>query len=232
MNSVIVHETEPVTLVGGGDVDPGDFIDALRLAPALYAADGGAGRAIAAGQMPRGVLGDLDSIDADSRARLPPARLHRIAEQETTDFDKCLRSIAAPLILGVGFRGPRADHALAALSGLLAHPWQACILIDPEAVICLCPPALSLSLAPGTRVSLFPLVPARGRSEGLDWPIDGLDLSPGGRIGTSNRTTGGRVQILTDAPGLLLILPRPCLGALAPARASAPSWPRTAAPAR
>ena len=68
------------------------------------------------------------------------------------------------------------------------------------------PPRIELPLAPGCRVSLFPMAPLSARSEGLEWPLDGLALAPSGRVATSNRATGP-VRIAPDAPGLLCLLP-------------------------
>jgi thiamine pyrophosphokinase len=39
---------------------------------------------------PEAVIGDFDSIRPAARTALPPDRLHPIAEQDTTDFDKAL----------------------------------------------------------------------------------------------------------------------------------------------
>ena len=49
-----------------------------------------------------------------------------------------------------------------------------------------------------------------GRSQGLRWPIDGLDFAPSGRIGTSNEVTGP-VVLVFDGPGMLVITPREAL---------------------
>ena len=118
MSDVIIDRDGPVLVVGGGATDP-DLLtrDAARAA-ALVAADGGAAVCLAAGLTPDAVIGDMDSIPGPVRARIPAARVHEIAEQESTDFDKCLRSIRAPLVLGHGFLGARLDHALAALTVL------------------------------------------------------------------------------------------------------------------
>ena len=72
---------------------------------------------------------------------------------------------------------------------------------------------LDLALVPGDRLSLFPLTQVRGRSLGLHWPIDGLDMAPDGRIGTSNRVSEARVRLEFDQPGMLVILPRARLDA-------------------
>jgi thiamine pyrophosphokinase len=45
------------------------------------------------------------------------------------------------------------------------------------------------------------------RSERLLYPLDGLTLAPGGRLGTSNAGLGGRVEIVpSDETPWLLIL--------------------------
>lgn len=200
-------------LVGGGELSARDF-DALRpYANRFVAADSGAAAVLAHGHSPEAVIGDLDSLGAETRAALPGDRVHLIAEQDSTDFDKCLRNVAAPLILGIGFLGARIDHQLSVFNRLAARPDKRCVLLGRDDVVCLAPPSLTLDLAPGTRVSLFPMAPVTGRSTGLRWPIDGLEFAPDGRVGTSNEATGP-VHLETDAPGLLVILPRPALAPL------------------
>ncbi len=213
---MIVDTSEDVTLLGAGDIADGTLNDALALAPILVAADGAAGRALALGLMPQAVIGDLDSLDAATRARIPPERLHGLAEQDSTDFDKCLRNISAPLVLGVGFAGQRLDHELAAYNALVRLAGHRCILIGPVDICFHAPPRLALDLAPGTRVSLFPMAPVTGRSTGLRWPIGGLHFAPDGRVGTSNEATGP-VALEFDGPGMLVILP---MAALRPAMAA------------
>ena len=213
MTSLIVQTNEMVTLLGGGQMAPGDLQVALGHAPFLVAADGGADRALAAGLVPEAVIGDFDSLSDAARQAIPDARLHEIAEQETTDFDKCLRLVEAPLMLGVGFMGKRLDHKLAALAGLVRAPGRRCILVGPNDIAFLCPPELRIALEPGSRFSLFPMGPVRGASRGLTWPIDDIDFLPGGRLGTSNRVEGGVVELTMEAPLMLVILPRAALGA-------------------
>ena len=216
----------PVTLIGAGAAADADLAEARAHAPRVVAADGGAGRALAAGLMPEAVFGDFDSLDAATRRAIPEARLHHVAEQETTDFDKALRHIAAPLVLGVGFLGARLDHLLAAQTVLARRAERRCLLIGGADLVFLCPPELSLDLDAGSRVSLYPLAEVRGRSEGLFWPIDGLTFAPGGVIGTSNRVTAGPVRLSMEAPAMLVILPRETLGAAVRALAGpGPAWP-------
>ncbi len=213
MNESIVHSKRGVTILGDGEILPAVLDEALIHAPLLVAADGGAARALALGHDPAAVIGDLDSLDAATRAALPPERVHLITDQETTDFDKCLRSIRAPLLLAVGFTGARLDHEMAAFSTLLQHARRPCLLIGPEDVAFVAPLELRLALAPGTRVSLFPMGRVTGESRGLRWPIDGIRFAPGGRIGTSNEAVGREVALRLSARRMLVFLPRTALSA-------------------
>ena len=63
-----------------------------------------------------------------------------------------------------------------------------------------------IGLPRGTRLSLFPLGPVQGDSEGLRWPLAGLDFAPDGMIGTSNEVSGP-VRLRMQAPKMLVILP-------------------------
>lgn len=215
MNHPIVESREGITLVAGGPVAARDLTSALLRAPVLVAADGGADRALALGHMPAAVIGDFDSIGA-ARDRLPADILHPVAEQETTDFDKALRSVAAPFVLALGVLGGRMDHALAAMTVLAARGAAGAppgIALSRDDVVFCAPPRLDLALAAGDRLSLWPMAPVGGQSRGLDWPIDGIAFSPAGRIGTSNRVTDGAVSLRLDGPGMLVILPRARLDA-------------------
>jgi thiamine pyrophosphokinase len=213
MNKLIVDETRPVTLVGGGDLGRDDLEWALSLAPFLVAADGGAGHALAQNHLPRAVIGDFDSISPDVTAQIPSDRLFHLAEQDTTDFDKALRSIRAPLVLAVGFLGGRVDHQLAALNTLVQHQGPPCILLGSHEVIFHLPSRIALPLVAKETVSLFPLRAVSARSFGLEWPLEGLRMKPGGQIGTSNRALGP-ITISVDGPGLLAMVPRWHLPAL------------------
>lgn len=222
MNDPLVESLDGVTLIGGGALSRAQMDRALGLAPRLVAADGGAVRALALGRVPEAVIGDFDSLDAETRARLDPAGLHRIPEQETTDFDKALRSIRAPFVLALGFVGSRLDHTLGAFNTLARHPDRRCLLLGGDDLCFLAPRALDLALPVGTRVSLFPVGPVSGRSTGLRWPIDGIDFAPDSITGTSNEVTGEAVSLRFGARAMLVILPQE---ALAPALAGLAAAP-------
>lgn len=229
MIDTIVSRNHPITLVGGGESKPEDLYIALNQAPICVAVDGGVVPAMAAGVDIVSVIGDFDSIPADLLASLPPALCQRITEQDSTDFEKALTRVEAPLLIGVGFLGGRVDHQLAAFHTLLRFADRPCILLGATEIICLAPPHLSLPTEEGEVVSLFPLTDVTGRSTGLAWPIDGLHMGPEARSGTSNQALGP-MTLDVDAPGLLLILPRRLISALGQAllQPQAARWPARA----
>lgn len=210
MTAGIVQSRLPVTLLGAGESAVSDMDEMLAMAPTLVAADGGANVAIAAGIVPDRVIGDLDSLSGAARAAIPADRLVRIEDQSTTDFEKCLERIRAPLILAVGFTGARIDHELAVWNVLARRGAQHCVVIGREDVVVLAPARLRLDVVPGTRVSLFPMSPVRAESAGLRWPVKGLAFAPDGVLGTSNEATGP-VELVVHEGRLLLILPRAAL---------------------
>ena len=203
----VLRTREGVTLVGGAPVGTRILAEALRRAPVLVAADGGADACLAAGRTPERVVGDLDSASPAARAAFADRTIH-VAEQDSTDFAKALRHLDAPFVLGIGFLGARIDHALAAFSHMAARGAGAApvVLLSDHDCAALVPAALTLALEAGDRVSLWPLGEARLRSEGLRWPLGGLALRPDGQVGTSNLAEGP-VRLSCDGPCLILLDP-------------------------
>ncbi|KUJ85629.1 thiamine pyrophosphokinase [Ruegeria marisrubri] len=228
-NNVIVRSEKPITLVGGGEIGPDDLNMTLNSANLLVAADGGAHAVLASGRMPDVVIGDFDSLQPGEMHQIPQERLFPIREQDTTDFDKALRNVAAPLVFGVGFTGARVDHQLAVFSSMIRWRDRPCLILGEREVIFHAPPWIRLPVEPGSVVSLFPMRRVTGRSEGLEWPIDGLVLEPDGMIGTSNRALGEMV-LEVDGPGLLVMVPREALGLVTQAflTGQAGRWPARA----
>lgn len=226
MTESIVHSLVPVTLVGGGQATIKEVQLALTIAPVCVAVDGGLSLALASGAAPQAVIGDMDSVAPEALAQMPPERRHRVTEQQTTDFGKALRSVAAPVVVAVGFCGGRLDHQLAALHVLLVHQHRACVLMAGDQVAFHAPPRIAVPTAEGDVVSLFPMRPLSGRSEGLAWPIDGLHFDPLTFIGTSNRATG-RITLWMDAPGMIAMVPKALIQPVAQALSdqAAARWP-------
>jgi thiamine pyrophosphokinase len=233
VKKTIVSSRDPVTILGGGTVFADDLSLAQTYSSVIVAADSGAHVALEADVELAAVIGDMDSISTRSFAQIPPEKRFVITEQDSTDFDKALRHVETPLVIAVGFSGGCIDHQLAVFHTLVRRPDRPCLVLAEHDVIFLCPRRIDLPLPPRTRVSLFPLGPVSGRSEGLEWPIDGLQFAPGKLSGTSNRATGP-VSLEMEAPCMLCILPRTFFADVIRVLMALPpeygQWPARAAP--
>ncbi|MEL7114896.1 MAG: thiamine diphosphokinase [Pseudomonadota bacterium] len=211
MGSRIVQSSEIVTLIGAGPVADDVLHESLTIAPKVIAADGGAKTAMSRGRVPEAVIGDFDSLDSRLRAAIPPDRLHHIADQNTTDFEKALSAIAAPLILAVGFTGQRLDHELAVYNALVRGLGPPVIVLGEEDLCFALTGEVTLALEVGTRISLFPMAEVRCANTGLRWPTDHLTFRPWGRVGTSNEAALPEVTLRPSGTGMLVIMPRDTL---------------------
>ena len=200
----------PTVLFGASPVEPSvlKVTQKLKSWPVL-AADGGLNAAINAGLLPQIVIGDMDSVtDLD---QLPVSiRQIRLSGQDDTDFEKCLRLIKAPLIVGVGFLDGRLDHSLAALDAMarLEHD-RPVLLAGSSDVVLRLRGNIKLLLDRGCRVSIWPLGCQHFiRSEGLDWPLDDLTMQMGHCTGTSNRTNAKTISMTAGkGDGYVVIVP-------------------------
>lgn len=200
----------PVLLVGAGPLTREDFDFARRFAEIIVAVDGGFDALADWDIRPDAVLGDMDSIRGTVPVSVP---LLPIDGQDTTDLEKALCVVDAPLIIGIGFLDGRLDHTLAAMHALVAAEGRRSVLVGSEDVVFAALPEWRASLVPGTRVSFYPVrrVLAVG-SKGLRWPIDGLLLDAGLQIGVSNEAAAQEVAAWFADRGAVTILPRAFLG--------------------
>lgn len=197
-----VEFNQPITLLGGAEV-ASRHLRALVDSPyPLICADGGANTAVEFGLKPEMIIGDMDSFSGQFDGEV----LH-LSEQNTTDFEKCLYSVKAPLYIGYGFLGGRVDHQLTALSVLVRYPDRKVILFGDDDICFCCPKQFEMDLPKGTRVSVFPLSDTKMRSSGLKWPLNGIDMSPSTRTGTSNQANGQPIQLMLDQGDAVVILP-------------------------
>lgn len=213
MKNAIVETKHGITVLAGGRAKRRQITRALGYAPVLVAADKGAFTALKRGLMPQAVIGDMDS-GTDLAGRIPPDRLHRIAEQDSTDFQKCLYSVRTPFVIGLGLTGSRLDHSLAGLSALAAHDAMPVLALAGKDVVFAPRLPVTLRLPVGTRVSLFAMAEMRGTASGLEWPIEAVRFGPMGQLGTSNRSSRPEVRLEFSGPGMLVILPARHIGAV------------------
>ena len=164
MNPLLFRAAGAVTLVGGAAVDPRQLEAALALAPHAVAADGGGNLALPGGRAFEAVIGDMDLLKDPAAARAAGTALYAVREQDSTDLEKCLYSVEAPLFIGLGFLGGRIDHHLAAMSALVKFPGKPVVLIGGDG------PVLPLPARARAR--------AAGRDAGLALS-DGAGAGPG-----------------------------------------------------
>ncbi|MGB9723714.1 MAG: thiamine diphosphokinase [Chloroflexia bacterium] len=182
----------------------------------IVAADGGARHARSLGLRPDAVVGDGDSLDAETARWLEEQGVLRVAypaDKDETDLELALLyavRAGAGEILVLGAQGGRPDQMLANLL-LLAHPdlagcrvrllgaaYQALVLRGGEEVV--------LRGRVGDTLSLLPLSEARGvHASGLRWSLGGDTFPLGPARGISNELTSPQARISLEE-GLLLIV--------------------------
>ncbi len=183
----------------------------------IVAANGGACHARSLGIRPDVVVGDADSLDAETARWLEEqgvARAQHPTAKDETDLELALlyavRAGAREILL-LGAQGGRPDQMLANLL-LLAHPalagcrvrllgknYQALVLRGGEET--------TLTGQVGDTLSLLPLSEqAQGiETAGLRWALSGDTLRLGPARGISNELTSPQVRIALQK-GLLLIV--------------------------
>ncbi len=205
-----------VTIVANGELtlSPGEA-RLLSMGHHLICCDGAYKTLKRLGFKPEFVVGDGDSIAPRDRAALGERFVH-YPDQDTNDLDKAVRFARERYgqdigLLFVGLGGKREDHAIANFFRLLSfvHDGRLVLAATPHG----CCYAVKnkfriLALKPGQPVSIFAPYPGtRLTSTGLDWPLDGVDLSDPWSA-TLNRVTSGDVTLTSvgeDHPFLVYI---------------------------
>jgi thiamine pyrophosphokinase len=213
-NKILQYAT-PVVLAGGGDIQIDVVLRLCKAGWPVIAADGGADLLSGAGVVPDAVVGDLDSI-TDIKRYQSTTQLIEVSEQDTTDFEKCLYTVAAPLYVATGFTGSRLDHTLASMHVLHRYVDSHRVLLAAGDDVCFAHRGdLSIAASEGTRFSVFPLTASGfSESEGLLYPLDGLKLASGGLIGTSNSVVAECVSLRSKRGVYCVIMPVQQLDAL------------------
>jgi thiamine pyrophosphokinase len=182
----------------------------------VVAADSGLITAEESGYKPAFVIGDMDSLDDDSRlSAYPPERVIRYPhDKDYTDtelaFSFALEKGCDDLWL-IGGGGGRIDHLFAIRSLFERERFPCRWITDAEDIYCIdsktCQNELSLKLEKGAVVSVFPLGsgPWKTASKGLKWPLDDLNWDRG-FFGLSNEATDGDFSIKAETGRFMIIL--------------------------
>jgi len=202
--------TTVVVLSGG----PGSVhVTDLPAGATVIAADGGAELARMLGLRVDLVVGDMDSISAETLAGIERVERHA-AEKDATDLELAL--VAAlrfeperVLVLGGG--GGRLDHLFGGLL-LLAAEAYAGVRVDAQfgaAAVHVIRGERTLHGEPGELISLL-AVHGRARgvvTDGLVYPLRSETLEPGSSRGVSNVFAGPQARIALEGGVLLAVRP-------------------------
>lgn len=195
MNAVIVANAP--------DLDAAPFVERIRAAGLLLAADGGALPLLRLGIVPQIVIGDLDSLEESALVELARrgAELRRFPRaKDETDLELALLLASerdAGRIDVLGALGGRWDHTLANVA-MLAMPelrGRSVRLIDGNQTLFVIRDAAPVHGTRGDTVSLLPLTPlVHGvTTAGLLYPLTDATLSYERARGVSN--------VLLEPPG-------------------------------
>ncbi len=221
----MVKEAEPSRWQGGSFVmravlfangdrpEPAAARRLVKTADLVVAIDGGSQHVLALGVFPHVVIGDLDSLDPDLRARLAEAGTRFLAyppEKDETDLELALLYAieqGAGEIFVLGALGKRIDQTVANLL-LLAHPaltGTSVRIVAGNQEVFLIRDEASVEGHPGDTVSLLPIGgDARGvTTEGLKWSLADETLRLGPARGVSNVLLGRKARVRVRE-GLLL----------------------------
>jgi thiamine pyrophosphokinase len=183
--------------------------------PYVVAADAGAATALAFGLRPNVVIGDLDSIDGATLARL---KADGVAfetfprDKDATDGElavqRALQTEPAELILLGFLAGPRLDQAVANVL-LLVRISVPVTMLDEHNECVLLRSGEERAWRPDADeiISLIPLGRSVDgvRTRGLRWPLDGERLELGDTRGISNEPVSAADVGVSIERGLLLI---------------------------
>ncbi len=207
-----------VFVVTGGELGDPVFLreQAAMVKPeAVICADRGARHLQAAGIVPTLIVGDMDSLDAESAKRYEALGCRFIRhprEKDETDTELALHEAfgMGPLEVWIwGAMGYRIDHTLANLSLLVQGAEQGVEvkLIDEWCEVFLVTGRTALDGEAGQTVSLFPFAgDVTGVTlTGFEYPLANAVLAVGHPRGTSNRLAVGRGVIEIDTGCLLAV---------------------------
>jgi len=200
-----------VVVLSGGPGFP--TVADLPAGATVIAADGGAELARTLGLRVDLVVGDLDSISAETLAGIEHVERHA-AEKDATDLELALGAalkLEPERVLVLGGGGGRLDHLLGELL-LLAAEAYAGVRVDAQfgaAAVHVVRGERTLHGRPGDLISLL-AVHARASgivTDGLVYPLRRETLEPGSSRGVSNVFAEPRARISLEGGVLLAVRP-------------------------
>lgn len=203
-------------IMAGARLEALPAAELLQPADLLVAADHGADALLALGLVPHILIGDMDSVTAETRAALEARGVEMVVlpvAKDETDLEMALRLAtdrgARRIDVFGALGGPRLDHLLSAVF-LLAAPWlrgRDVRLRAGRQDMWLARGDTAVHGHSGDLVSLLPLSPTVEdvRTEGLLYSLRGERLLQSAARGVSNQLAGGQARIRHGAGDLLII---------------------------
>lgn len=201
-----------VVVTGGAHPPREKALEWAHGADLIIAADSGLDTARRYGWSPQLVVGDFDSISDDRLlAEFESSKLLRFPpEKDETDTEIAIRiareeGCNETVLIGGG--GGRLDHLLAIVA-LFERPMRPDAWISNTAIVIPVERETIQQGQIGEIISFFPLgcEPARMRSQGLRWPLDGITWTRGD-TGISNEFSEEQIGIAMITGRLLMVRP-------------------------
>lgn len=178
-------------------------------------ADGAAATCVEYLLQPEVILGDLDSLDTDTRNHFRVSKIIKMADQETTDGEKAIQYCIHKnyqVIHILGALGKRVDHTLYNL-GLLTkfrHQVAEMTIISNDETVSLITEKKTFAASSGTRISLLPVFGKveNVTTQGLAYPLQKTTLELGHYSSISNRFTGDSATVSISSGQLLVVIER------------------------
>lgn len=191
-----------------GTLPPRDFFAYPAHIP-IIAADGAAIRLAERGVKPSIIIGDFDTLHRSGLLHRFEAipQLH-IAEQDSTDFEKCLdycTNAGFGSVLVCGIHGGEMEHSL--------NNWSIAMRYASRLALCLYDAgryglpvnhSVDIPVQAGDTISLIPQPHAVLTTSGLHWPLRNEELRLGYREGARNRADSSRITIDLHEGSLLV----------------------------
>lgn len=197
-------------IIANGEPPKKNLLQALaRESDFIVCADGGANTALKFGIVPHAIVGDMDSIHAETLSKFRNVPQHTDTDQESTDLEKVvtwtIRERHDHITVAAGL-GNRLDHTVGNL-GVMAkfYPDAVIRFVDDLGELSYVGSKTEFEAEIGSTVSLIPLNRCEGiTTAGLKYPLTNERLELGFRDGTSNEVISSPVLIVVKKGHLLL----------------------------
>ncbi len=186
----------------------------------LLCVDGGVRHCLQANLTPDVVVGDLDSLDAQSKLALQNLNAETVRypqDKDASDLELALQLLAERScneVLLLGISGGRSDHMLFNWQVVAGRSWPFRLQLIDHSVIAYVVDAAN-PFAQSTPIGqTFSVVPVAAKAQGLcvsgaRFPLQKVSLEVGSTLGLSNVVTESHLQVSVDAGIVLVMLVHP-----------------------